>query len=220
MKILVNSYPRSGSSTFVNALHRATGQQNIKWSDISFYGNDWIAKSHIPIIFFADFPKDISICTILRNPLDCISSNVFRWSNGYTGNIVKGKIVVDMELARKENKFDSTLKDLILHQVKQYIAYYSALANNYNNFTIFEYQDIKENAIPYIRQIIKDAKGDFINIDIDGISYAMSHPNLPTKEKTNLYYEIKDYIKLLPELKECELLYNNLIKFKNLGILI
>lgn len=220
MKILINSFPRSGTSTFVHAIHRATDTQNFQWGDLWFYGDRWVAKSHIPIIFYAHFPKDITVGTILRNPIDAISSNVFRWSNGYTGNIVNNKIVIDKTITAKENKFDEELKDLIYHQTRQYIAYYEALYLNHKNFIMFQYEDIKNNATPFIREVICKAGGDYININIKSIEDVMNNPNLPTKEKTELYYSIKDYAESLDQIKQCNDLYNKLIPHKNTGLFI
>lgn len=220
MKVLINSYPRSGTSTFVHAIYRGSKLNSEYWSDIWFYGENWIAKSHVPAFFYATFPSDIVAGTVLRDPVDAISSNVFRWTNGYTGNIVNNKIVIDNTIANKENKFDEQVKMLIDHQIKQYSAYYYSLSTNYKNFLMFEYKDIKKDAIPFVRQIIKKAGGDYFNIDTAGIKDAMDNPNLPTKEKTDLYYLIRNYIELKDSIYECYKFYNELSKYKNNGLFI
>ena len=214
MKILINSYPRSGTTTFVDAIRMSAMSDMLAFGEDFFHKEKWIAKSHIPVIFFGSFPSNIVIGTILRDPIDAISSNCFRWSNGHTGNIVQGKIVIDKSRESKEDKFDDVLKGLILHQVQQYISYYACLITNSDNVLMFEYSDIQTNPKESIDRIVLAAGGDISSLNYQAGYNVIKNPPQPTKEKTELYYQIRDYIKSLPETHECYSLYHAMLKAK------
>ena len=214
MKILVNSYPRSGTTTFVDATRMAALDEMIQFGEDFFHREKWIAKSHIPVLFLGNFPENIVIATVIRDPIDAIASNCFRWANGHTGNIVQGKIVVDKTREIKENKFDDILKDLIRHQTQQYIAYYSCLKNGSKNIKIFSYEDTQTKIIKCVNRIIDYAKGNKNNLNYEAAIYTVNNPPQPTKEKTELYYQIRDYIKSLNLIDECYMLYNEMILLK------
>jgi len=210
MKILVNSYPRSGTTTFVDAIRASTMSDRLSFGEEFFHNESWIAKSHIPVIFFASFPSEIVLATILRDPVDAISSNCFRWSNGYTGNIVQGKIVIDKSRESKEDKFDDVLKTLIRHQVAQYISYYSCLMSNSSNVLMLNYDEIHDNLKASIDKVVLAAGGNLDSLNYKSAQEVMSNPSQPTKEKTELYYQIRDYISSLAEVEKCYSLYNKL----------
>lgn len=217
MKILINSYPRSGTTTFVDAIRMSVTSGELMFGEEFFHKENWIAKSHLPVVFFGSFPDDIVIATILRDPLNAISSNCFRWSNGYTGNIVQGKIVIDKGRESQEDKFDEVLKSLIRHQVTQYLSYYSCLKSNYSNIMMFEYNEIQNNFKDMLDRIVFAAGGNNVKLNYDEAEKIILNPPQPTKEKTELYYKIREYISSLPEIKECYSLYNELLQLRENG---
>lgn len=214
MKILINSYPRSGTTTLVDATRLTCIDEMIEYREDFFYREKWIAKSHIPVIFLGEFPKDIILGTVVRDPLDAISSNCFRWANGHTGNIVQGRIVVDKTRESMENKFNDELKDLIRHQVHQYLSYYMCLKNKKQNIFIFDYNDVQNNIIKCVNRLILLSGAKTDKLDYNAALNVVKHPPQPTKEKTELYYQIKDYIKSLNEIDQCYSLYNELFLLK------
>lgn len=216
MKILINSYPRSGTTTFVDATRLTCIDEMIHFKEDFFHKEKWVAKSHIPVLFLGSFPEDITIGTVIRDPIDAISSNCFRWANGHTGNIVHGKIVVDQNRAAKENKFDGILKDLIRHQTEQYISYYTCLKNGSADVKIFSYEDIQNKIVDCVNRIVSFAGGNMNNLHYDAAINVVKNPPQPTKEKTDLYYQIRDYIRSLDLSKECYNLYNNIYLIKEM----
>jgi hypothetical protein len=214
MKILINSYPRSGTTTLVDAIRVSVLSDELQFGEDFFHNEQWISKSHLPVLFFGSFPSDIVIGTILRDPVDAISSNCFRWANGHTGNIVQGKIVIDKSRESKENKFDETLKNLIIHQVKQYISYYSCLISNPKDVLMFEYSEIQNDTKKVIDRAVKAAGGNISSLNYHSAEGIIKNPPQPTKEKTELYYRIREYISSLEETNECYSLYYKLLKIK------
>ena len=211
MKVLINSYPRSGATTFTDAIRMSTISKRIEFGEEFFHNPAWVAKSHIPVIFLGEFPKDIVIGTILRDPVDAIASNSFRWANGHTGNLVQGKIVIDKQREAKENKFDSELTNLIRHQVQQYISYYDCLKNGSQNILKFSYEDIQNNVGKCIDRIVLKSGKTIDNINYDIANSIIKNPPQPTKEKTELYYQIRKYIESLEESKNAYSLYYDIL---------
>lgn len=211
MKVLINSYPRSGATTFTDAIRMSTLFKTIEFGEDFFHNEKWVAKSHIPIIFMGEFPKDLTIGTILRDPVDSIASNSFRWANGHTGNLVQGKVVIDRQREVKENKFDKDLTDLIDHQVQQYISYYYCLYNGSRNTLKFAYDDVQNNIEKCIDRVLE--KSSFVpeSVNYEAARYVIKNPPQPTKEKTELYYQIREYIKTLDELKKCYDFYYDIL---------
>lgn len=211
MKIVINSYPRSGTTTFTDAIRFACSEEMASFGEAFFNKEKWIAKSHIPVLFLGEFPSDIVVGTIVRDPLDAISSNCFRWSNGYTGNIVQGKIVIDKGRESKENKFDEVLKDLIKHQTEQYISYYSCIKNGSKNIKIFSYEDTQTKTIKAIERVINLSNYNIENLNHSAALAVVKNPPQPTKEKTELYYQIRDYAKSLKLIDQCYSLYYDIL---------
>lgn len=216
MKILVNSYPRSGTTTFTDAIRMACMEEMVSFGEDFFHKESWIAKSHIPVLFLGEFPSDVLISTIARDPVNAISSNCFRWSNGYTGNIVQGKIVIDKGRESKEDKFDEILKDLIRHQTMQYISYYSCLKNGSKSVKVFSYEDTQTKTVKCIDRIIELSNTNIKVLNYEPALNIVKNPPQPTKEKTELYYKILDYVKSLKMIDECYSLYNEILLDKEI----
>lgn len=214
MKILINSYPRSGTTTLVDAVRVSVMSDKLQFGEDFFHNDSWISKSHLPVLFLGSFPSDIVISTILRDPVDAISSNCFRWSNGHTGNIVQGKIVIDKSVESKEDKFDDVLKNLIKHQVKQYISYYSCLKENASNVLMFDYDEVQKDTDAVIDKIVSASGGDTSNLNYLASSMVIKNPPQPTKEKTELYYQIRSYILSLQDIDRCYDLYKEMLSIK------
>lgn len=214
MKILINSYPRSGTTTLVDAIRVSAMSEKLQFGEDFFHNENWISKSHLPVLFLGSFPSDIVIGTILRDPLDAITSNCFRWSNGYTGNIVQGKIVVDKGVQSKEDKFDHVLKNLIEHQVKQFISYYSCLKENASNILMVTYDEVQNDTKFTIDKIVRASGFDTNNLDYVAAEQVIKNPPQPTKEKTELYYQIREYADSLSDITKCYSLYKELLTIK------
>lgn len=211
MKVLVNSYPRSGTTTFVNALRASFRMNKLNAPEDMYHHDEWISKGHSPVIFLSNFPKDIFISSIIRDPIDAISSNSFRWCNGYTGNIVKGMIVVDKNQITKTLELDNNIKDLIDHQIKQYISYYTCLKNN-KNIELFTYESINGNISKNIEKVANYFNYDLSMLDYNAAEYEMENPPQPTKDKTSLYYGIRDYIRHSEDIGLCYNIYETLLE--------
>ena len=214
MKILINSYPRSGTTTLVDAIRAATTSGNLMFGEDFFHNEDWISKSHLPVLFLGTFPSDVLIGTVIRDPLDAISSNCFRWVNGYTGNIVQGKVVIDKSRESKENKFDKEVMSLIDHQVNQYISYYSCLLSNIDKVLLFRYDKIQNDIDSAINRVVYAAGGSKESLNYTAAQKVIKNPPQPTKEKTVLYFKIREHIKSLTALNDAYRLYDEALRME------
>jgi hypothetical protein len=214
MKILINSYPRSGTSTFTDAIRLACFNKISSYGEEFFYKDNWIAKSHLPALFLGEFSSPIVIGSIARDPVDAISSNSFRWSKGYTGNMVKGQLVVDANRASKEAQLDNNLKDLINHQIEQYRSYYECLKNGSKNIKVFTYEDTQQKIEKCIDRILLFSNVEINDLDYNSAINVVKNPPMPTGERTNLYYEIRNYISSSDSINICYSLYNEILSRK------
>jgi hypothetical protein len=190
IKIMVNSYPRSGTSTFVNAIRASLRGSRRMDMDELFQNDTWVIKGNVPGILLGTYPEDVKIITMLRDPLDAVASNCFRWSNGHTGNIVQGRIVVDNGQVRNDQHLDGELKELIDHQILQYLSYMHCYLENHENIIAVRYEDMHVNIEKCLEQVFP---GEY-SLDYEGAEEAVRNPNLPSEEKTDRYYAIKQYI--------------------------
>lgn len=189
-KILINSYPRSGSTTFLNAIRASVARLIPPYTQIFFHENSWVCKSHIPIIFAGTYPEDTEIYTIVRNPLDAIVSNVYRWSKGYTGNVVNGNMVVNQNQVKTAVELDQTLINLINHQISQYISYMSLYVDNHDKIKAFSYEAIQTR----ITECLDIVFPDLDTVDYNAALYQIENPPEPTLTKTDLHAAIKKYV--------------------------
>lgn len=210
MKILTNSYPRSGATLFTNALRSATRKYREPFEEELYQNNDWIIKNHNPVIFLGSYSPDILLCTIVRNPLDAIASNSFRWMNGYTGNIVHGTAIIDKHQVNDNHELSEKMCRDIDHQIDQYISYLYCLLENPSNVLIFTYEQILENTSECIKKICRMC-GLPEDIDEGMVKYHIQNPLQPTSVKTDLYFNIKNYVLNSSKYQEANGLYHNIL---------
>jgi len=189
-KILINSYPRSGSTTFLNAIRASVAKLIPPYSQIFFHEDSWICKAHIPLVFLGTYPDDVGIYTIVRDPLDAIVSNVYRWSKGYTGNIVNGNMVVSQNQIRTDIDVDETFLDTISHQINQYISYVSLYIDNQDKITAFSYDAVQTRIADCLDLIFPGSN----IVDYEAAKHAIDNPINPTMVKTEIHSIIKRYV--------------------------
>lgn len=213
MKIFTNSYPRSGASTFMNALRGATRHLRPDFIDELYNQEHWINKNHNPVIFLGSYPDDVTPVTIIKNPLDAITSNSFRWSKGHTGNVIHGAIVIDKNQIKRDENLDIEMVRLINHQIDQYLSYIYCYMQNPEKVIGFTYEQIQSHPIECIKNIMFFAGLDSENINESSVKYFMDNPDQPTGEKTAMYYKIREYIESSPRMIEIFNEYNRAIDY-------
>lgn len=213
MKIFTNSYPRSGASTFANAIRNSTNHLRPPFIDELYNQDNWVNKNHNPVIFLGTYPEDVTSVTIIKDPLDAITSNSFRWSKGHTGNVVHGSIIIDKDQIRNDTFLDEGMTRLIDHQMDQYLSYIYCYMQNPENVVAFTYDQIQKDAVGCIKNIAVFAGLDSDDINESSIHFCMSHPHQPTGEKTTMYYKIREYIENSEKFLEVTRSYNEALDY-------
>lgn len=215
MKIFTNSYPRSGASTFMNALRGATRHLRPDFLDELYNQEHWINKNHNPVIFLGTYPEDVVPSIIIKDPLDAITSNSFRWSKGHTGNVVHGSIIIDKNQIRNDTELDPRLIELINHQMDQYLSYLYCYMQNPERVVAFTYEQIQESPIDCIKNLMHFAGLNPEDINPGPVNFFMANPDQPTGEKTEMYYNIRRYIEENPRFAYVIEKYNEAITYVN-----
>lgn len=208
MKVFTNSYPRSGATTFVNALIGATRNMRPEFEDELCSNPDWILKNHNPLLFLGTYANDIIPVTIIRDPVDAISSNSYRWSKGYIGNVIHGVAIIDKNQIHSKLEIDSRMAQSIDHQINQYISYMQSLLSNGDNFYCFSYEQIQKYPEKCINILVKMAGLSSNSINLKAIQQVFNNPPDPTGPKTEFYDKIRTYINKHSKLSEMYELYN------------
>jgi hypothetical protein len=125
MKIIVNSNPRTGTTYLIDMLRCSAGHhldrtRNGEYSNME----DWIIKCHEPLLLLSDI-SNVSQITIIRDPLDTISSNMFRHTSGLNSNSIWGTTGVS-----NENKTNNYKDPRFLDGLKQSISKWKEYADN------------------------------------------------------------------------------------------
>lgn len=163
MKVLVNSYPKSGTTMFTNAINMAIGPLELEGTKQMPlpYGKNWVTWKHENIILMGNFGDDVIICNILRNPIDAISSNVDRWFSGFTGNVIQGVPVHNPKIINRNPELTEENRGFIEHQKDMYMTYLKSLYLNFNNITVFTYEQLKNNPEQCVNNIIALSNEDY-----------------------------------------------------------
>lgn len=216
-KILLNSYPRTGMSVLNNLLRVAYNRNEIE--EYGEYSNrdSFFIWSHTPVTLLAKF-NDINQITIIRQPLDAISSLAAKLDSGI------GLDVHDNQISyynpHKEN-FES-IALYIDHTVEtmtdEYLSYLENCTNNIDNLIPFTFEQVVNEPKFVLDLITKTVGGNFLSLsdqEIKGINdfvYAKweeedsllptSAKRNPVSEKSEFYYQFKIYLSLSKKLKD------------------
>jgi hypothetical protein len=192
MKILINSFPRSGSNTFTGALRKSVWSiRNGNLHEREEY-DEWIINKYEPLFYLGDYGSNVTLSAIVRNPIDAITSNTERWFKGFTGNVIDGVQIVNKKQQRSEEviKLDSFEIDFIQGQIKRYGSYLNCIEKNFNNIRYLTYEQTREQTDIAIKNLLI-----LSNVDISKIEEANIAKNLINNEKKHpVYAIIKEYL--------------------------
>lgn len=192
MKILINSFPRSGSNTFTGALRKSVWNiRNGNLHEREEY-DEWIINKYEPLFYLVNYGSDVTLSAIVRNPVDAITSNAERWFKGFTGNVIDGVQIVD----KAQNKSDEIIKlglseiDFIQNQIKRYGSYLNCIEKNFNNIKYLTYEQTREQTDIAIKNLLM-----LSDVDISKIPEESLAKNLINNEaKHPVYAIIKEYL--------------------------
>lgn len=192
MKVLLNAYPRSGSTTFTQELRggfrplRKGNPHELAEFD------EWIIYKHEPFIYMGNYGDDVTMVAIVRNPIDAISSNVERWFKGFTGNVIQGVQIVDKQQNIIDNLVDlgTVEKDFIDHQIEIYTSYLSCLEKNIENIKCFLYEQTRTQTDICIANVMIFSGIKPGEID----SRKLTKTIINTTDRHPIYFKVREYL--------------------------
>lgn len=127
-KIIINSLPRSGSN-FLFFLarsmysHDIRDYQNPMLSGEWHQTDNWIINAHEPLLFRSNIP-DVTMTTILRNPVDVISSQILKSTYGFSPRTIAGKQeIIDANVNFLHDKKEEHLKESLYQECRMWSGY-------------------------------------------------------------------------------------------------
>jgi len=195
MKILLNAYPRSGGTTFTSELRNAFDPFRSGNPHELAEFEEWITNKHEPFIFLGQYGNDVTLVSIIRDPIDAISSNTESWLRGFTGNIIQGVKVVNKKQNRIEDMSDLGAIELnfIKHQIEIYNSYLACLEKNINNIKCFTYDQTRNETEKCIKNIMI-----FSGIKTEKIiNNKFTKTIIHKRKKHPIYFKIREYLESL-----------------------
>lgn len=192
MKILLNAYPRSGSTTFTDSLRKSVRDTRPgNYTELA-EGNDWIIYKHEPFIHFGFYGDDVVQATILRDPIDAIASNVERWFKGFTGNVIQGVRIVNngLNIIDSIDVLDDQKLGFINHQIEIYQSYLKCLEKNIDNVTCFTYSQTRNQTDICIKNLLILSGVDISKIREYNIDNTISN----REDKHPIYYQVREVL--------------------------
>lgn len=127
-KILINTPPRSGGNFLFSVARSMYSHDSRDMGDHAVSGewhqtDNWVILAHEPILFRGVIP-DVTMTTVLRDPIDAISSQILKSTYGFSSNTIAGRqeiIDANMEFLR-ENK-ESHLQESLYQECRMWSGY-------------------------------------------------------------------------------------------------
>lgn len=166
IKIVINSHPRTGISRLLEYIRISYDRTNKK--EYGEYSNkkDFLLWTHIPVMLLSKF-DDIKQITIIRHPDDVIPSVCDKLDSGVGLDVHDGQITYHNT---NDNLFN-TKEDYIAHTVNnasmEYLSYLENTIFNFNNLTVFTFEDVINNIDIVIDKISSYFNDDHIKFNKD-----------------------------------------------------
>lgn len=170
MKILINSYPKSGSQSFAHVIKRAVRETRIPNETELPENGGWIVLIYDPVVNLAKFDNDVTQISIIRNPSDAITINTERHFRGFMGNRAFSDDIVAINQANTlDTKESLTPGDMrfIDHQIERYNSYINCLEMNFDKILCFTHEQTRTQT----EQCVKNA------LSYSGVDYSEFPPH-------------------------------------------
>ena len=189
MKIMFNSYPLSGHIQLCSTILRST--KNITKDNpeqMAEYDN-WVIWKQEPV-FFNGFYENVSLCTVIRDPLEVISLNIDRWFGGHSEKRVFNQEVRDESRIRNNSTLNENDINFINHQVRLYKSYIKCFEQRKQPIFITTYNKYLNDTENVVNELVDFCKIDRSILDYSNLSSSRDIEN----SSTHLYDQIKDTI--------------------------
>jgi hypothetical protein len=213
VKIVINGFPRSGTTNFTDALRSAARPIRLENERERVTGKEWITNKNDALFFIPKYSEDITICYILRDPELAIASNVERWLKGFTGKMVSGMVIVDHQQKKDVDQLTDEIIQFIDDQVEIFKTYLVSFIENQNSLEIIHYDQTRFDSINAIKNILSISG---VSLDkISDLANAVSLLRPTSPERTSSYFNILSYLKENNEFKEVQKIYLECLNVMN-----
>ena len=146
-KIIVNSVPRTATHFLMDSLRDMFYHNDRDARDYANSGEwaqdkDFIKTAHEPLLFLANF-DDIYQITVLREPVDCVSSQVFKSAYGFGGATIVGRPqIVDANMEYFRTKKNEFLEEAMYQESKMWMGYTIGASKHIDKVIPFTFEQV------------------------------------------------------------------------------
>lgn len=213
MKIVINGFPRSGTTNFTDALRSAARPIRTGNHHERVIGSEWITNKNDALFFLPKYSDDITVCYILRDPELAIASNVERWLKGFTGKVVSGMVIVDHQQKKDVGELTEEIKMFVDDQIDIFKTYLISFMENKNALEIIHYDQTRFDAENSIKNILSVSGVDISKISDLQNAISLLKPTNP--QRTSSYFNILAYLKESSQFKELKEIYLECLNIMN-----
>ena len=225
-KIAITTMPRSGSSYYARLLRMTYTENNPGRSREGEWSQDdsWVIKVHEPILLMANVPNMVQT-TILRNPVDNVSSIINKSSFGFGGSTIIGRPeIVEDNIKRMLEDKQRWLNEAIFQEMHMWMGYTHNMINNIDNVIPYTFEQLTQEdhwvLTSFIKQLdivdsirilspkdIEDEKIRWSEELKNDINHSSGSANLLPVTKSEMYEEIKNSVLQNSFLSEASAMY-------------
>lgn len=238
-RIIINSPPRAANTYFFNHLRdsffhndfdHANPREAGEWSQ----RDSWVIICHEPLLFLADIPSVVQT-TVLRNPVDFLSSIINKHSYGFGDKTIVGKPnIVEEHIEQILKDKDGWLNENLHQESMMWEGYTYNARKAIDRIYPFTFEQVTNNIIPVI-QTLHDAVAEadpsrdpvrirtpqeiamFDNFQNDYLmkndpGHAKGATNSLPVEKEASYYEIRKAVEQFERMPRLMDLYNDTLE--------
>lgn len=213
MKIVINGFPRSGTTNFTDALRSAARPLRVGNHHERVIGKEWITNKNDALFFLPKYPQDVTVCYILRDPELAIASNVERWLKGFTGKMVSGMVIVDHHQKKDVGQLTDDIIRFIDDQVEIFKTYLISFMQNQDALEIIHYDQTRMDSANAIKNILSVSGAEVDRLADLTNAISLLRPTNP--ERTSSYFNILSYLKENNEFKEVKEIYLECLSVMN-----
>lgn len=161
-KILINSPPRS-AGTFLFEVARSMYSHNKRdmldpmQSGEWHQTDEWIILCHEPILFRGDIP-DVTMTTVLRDPIDAISSQILKSTYGFSSRTIAGRQeVVDAQMEFLKDPRQEYLKESLYQECRMWSGYSFGARHAIDRIVPYTFEQVTQHTPEVLTSLYKIA---------------------------------------------------------------
>jgi hypothetical protein len=226
-KIILNTMPRTAGFFFFDLIRDMYGHNKRDGGDPRIAGewsqtDNWIILCHEPLLFRAELPG-VTMTTVLRNPIDAVTSQILKTSYGFGGATIAGRPeIVDGNMAFFRDKKEEFIKESMYQESRMWEGYTYGSMLAIDRIVPFTFEQVTEdlpNVLPHLyrlaggtgecsiktqEQVDQHLAGHIEHAKND-INYSSGAANAFPVDKPEDYYIIREMVErfhLMPKLQD------------------